>query len=448
MGRFVKLDKETQAKRALSFWGLSPTDMVARRTAARANLKPVNTRDDALSISAVWAAVTLRADLISTLPIETYRTVDNMRVDTGATPFINSPDFMEFLYSSQVELDTSGNAIGIIRSFYPGMANVPAEIDLQPSAACQIDTTDGKITNYKIYGKDYKPEVIWHEKQVTVAGLPVGLSPVAYAALTLGQFATVQDFASQWFLSGNGPRAELANTEKKIDSREATIAKESWKATQEMGEPFVHGSDWEYKLISAQSASNDWLQAQHFGLNEAARYFRVPSDIIDAAMSGDHVTYANVIQRNLQFLVMYLGPAIRRRENSLSKLLPRPRNFKFDEDALLRMDPVTRAGMIQTMIESRQLAPSEARAMDNRMPFTDEQITEFDRLGLNRRNSTPGTTLAPIPVTQDILNAVNEAVTGVVGETSPLVSVPAAKPASGPAEQPSGDTAEPTQGKL
>jgi len=393
MGRFIRRDSAPQAKRALNFWGLSPTDMVAQRTASRMTARGVGSAEEAMSISAVWAAIRLRADLISTLPIETYRTIDNMRVDTGATPFISSPKFMEFLYSSQVELDRSGNAIGIIRSTYPGTANVPAEIDLQPSSACAVDTTDGVITNYKIHGKNYTPDLIWHEKQFTVAGLAVGLSPVAYAALTLGQYATIQDFASQWFMSGNGPRASLKNTEKKIDSREATIAKESWKATQEMGEPFVHGSDWEYSLIAAQSASNDWLEAQRFGLTEAARYFGVPSDLIDAAMSGDNVTYANVVQRNLQFLVMNLGPAIRRRENALSMLLPRPRNLKFDEDALLRMDPVTRAQMIQTMIDSRTLAPSEARAMDNRPPFTLEQIVEFDALGLNKRNSTPETSL-------------------------------------------------------
>lgn len=396
MGRFVNRSREAQAKRALSFWGLSPTDMVAQRTAARASLKAVNTADDAMNISAVWAAVRLRADLISTLPIETYRTIDNMRIDTGATPFIDSPKFMEFLYSSQVELDRTGNAIGIIKSFYPGMANVPADIRLVPSSAVTIDSTDGEITGYRVYGEPYTPDTIWHEKQFTVAGLPVGLSPVAYSAFTLGQYSTIQEFASQWFMSGNGPRASLQNTEKKINSVDAALVKESWKATQEMGEPFVHGNNWQYSLIQAQSASNDWIEAQRFGLTEAARYFGVPSDLIDAAMSGDNVTYANVIQRNLQFLVMNLGPAIRRRENALSTLLPRPRNLKFDEDALLRMDPVTRATMIQTMINSRTIAPSEARAMDNRPPFTLEQIEEFDALGLNPRMSTPQTSLLPL----------------------------------------------------
>jgi HK97 family phage portal protein len=407
MGRIINRNASGRDERSLSFWGLSPSDMVNQRTAARSAVKPVTTPAQAMEISAVWAAIRLRADLFSTLPIQTYRTVDNMRVDTGSTSFISSPAFMEFLYSSQAELDQTGNSIGIIRSFYPGMANIPAEIDLKPSAVCQVLMTGDQIRKYRINGIEYEPDVIWHEKQFTVSGLHVGLSPVLYSAYTLGQYKSVQDFATQWFTSGNGPRASLKNTEKKINGREATIAKESWRATQEMGEPFVHGNDWEYSLLQAQSASTDWLEAQRFGLTEASRFFGVPSDLIDAAMSGDHVTYANVIQRNLQFLVMHLGPAIRRRENSLSQLLPRPRSIKFDE---------------------------------NRPPFTLEQIEEFNALGLNPRSSTPQTSLAPMSPAQAGIFAGVVGPTGIDGQPEvdpvPVIDPNAKPPVTEPMPEP------------
>jgi len=110
-------------------------------------------------------------------------------------------------------------------------------------------------------------------------------------------------------------------------------------------------------------------------LQDVSRFFGVPADLIDAAIAGGpNITYANITQRNLQFLVMHLGPAVVRRENALSQLLPRPRFVKLNSDALLRMDPLTRAQMIQTQIQSRVLAPNEARALDNRKPFTPEQI--------------------------------------------------------------------------
>jgi hypothetical protein len=77
---------------------------------------------------------------------------------------------------------------------------------------------------------------------------------------------------------------------------------------------------------------------------------------------------------------MSLGPAVKRREDALSRLSSRPRFVKLNTDALLRMDPATRAQVIKTRIDSRTLAPSEARALDDLPPLTDDQLAEFDRL--------------------------------------------------------------------
>jgi len=397
------------------YWGIGgPGDLVPRRSIRSPGTNI--TEQTAMEHSAVWAAIRLRADLISTMPIDAYRYIslddgERIQIDAPLSPFMSAPQFMEWIYSSQVELDRTGNSIGIIREV--DGAGYPTDIDLQPSSSVGVLCKGDELTGYRIGNTLYDPSEIWHEKQFTVPGLHVGLSPVAYAAYTLGQYKSVQEFAVQWFSTGQGPRASLKNVEKKISTKEATIVKEAWRASQVIGEPFVHGADWEYSLIASDKASADWIESQRMSLVDVSRFFGVPADLIDAALAGGpNVTYANIVQRNLQFLVMHLGPAVVRRENALSQLLPRPRFVRMNSDALLRMDPLTRAQMIATKINSRTLAPSEARAMDNMKPFTEDQIAEFDKLGLNKRNSTPATSLAPIPPTQDVIDAVNEDVTG------------------------------------
>jgi phage portal protein BeeE len=125
-------------------------------------------------------------------------------------------------------------------------------------------------------------------------------------------------------------------------------------------------------------------------MGDIARFFGVPGDLIDAAVSGSSVTYANISQRNLQFLIMNLGPAVGRREDTFSrKLVSGPRYVKLNTDALLRMDPAARAQMFKTQIDSRTLAPSEARALEDRPPFTEDQLAEFDRLFGSRSVPTP-----------------------------------------------------------
>jgi len=284
---------------------------------------------------------------------------------------------------SQVELDRSGNAIGLIRS--TDGAGYPLRIDLQASASCTVRVRDGEVSEYYINGKSYAPEVVWHERQYPLAGLPVGLSPVAYAAYTLSEYVSIRDFVTSWFAGGAVPRARLKNNAKKLKPLEALTVKESWRASIAMGEPFVHGSDWDYELIQADHASADWLEGKRFSAVDVARFFGCPADLIDAAVSGQSVTYANITERNLQFLIMHLGPAIKRREDALTAAIPRPRFVKLNSDALMRMDAMSRAQFIQVQIESRVLAPSEARKLDNRPPFTKEQINEFDELGLNKK---------------------------------------------------------------
>jgi hypothetical protein len=76
---------------------------------------------------------------------------------------------------------------------------------------------------------------------------------------------------------------------------------------------------------------------------------------------------------------MSLGPAMIRRENALNKLLPAQQFVKLNPDALLRMDPMTRAETINLQVAGRVLGLSEARLLEDRPALTDEQKAEFDR---------------------------------------------------------------------
>jgi HK97 family phage portal protein len=352
----------------------------------------VVTNETALRHSAVWACLRLRANLVSTMPVDLYRRVDGIQVEVPKPPVLMNPgggrvDMPEWLYSSQFDLDRSGNCFGIVTA-KDGLG-FPARIELVPVPEVTVRVKAGKVHKYKIGSELFDPETIWHEKQYTVSGMHVGLSPVAYAAWSIGEYLSVQQFALDWFSNGAVPSAHLKNTAKSITPDVADETKRRFKAATANQDLFVTGSDWEYKMIQAEAAGSDWIEAKRYGIGDIARFFDCPGDLIDAASSGSSITYANMTQRNLQFLVMALGPAIIRRENALSSLTSRPRFVKLNTDALLRMDPSSRAAMLRTLIESRQLAPSEARELADRAPFTEAQLSEFDRLFGGPKTPTP-----------------------------------------------------------
>lgn len=339
--------------------------------------------DSALRHSAVWACLTLRADLVSNMPVDAYRVVGDIQVEVPKPPVLIKPGgkkvkMKEWLYSTQIDLDRAGNVCGLITA-RDGLG-FPAMVELQELASTRIYIKNGDIDHFRFRGVKYSPDEVWHEKQYTIAGVPVGLSPTTYAAWSISQYLTAQEFAMDWFASGAIPAAELKNTAKALNPKESADIKARFKATVGPGDVFVHGSDWEYNPLQAIESDTLWINTQQYGIPDIARFYGAPADLIDAAVSGSSVTYANIMQRNLQFLIMKLGPAIGRREDALSDLLPAPRFVKLNSDALLRMDPETRARVLGQQVRDRLRAPSEQRAIDNLPPFTDEQMTEFDRL--------------------------------------------------------------------
>lgn len=366
-----------------AFGGMTAEEHIQRARFGGSSSVARVTNDSAMRHSAVWACLRLRANLVSTMPIDTYRKVAGIQLEIPKPPILVNPggervDIQEWLYSSQVDLDRAGNAFGIITE--RNGTGLPARIDLVPAGECSVVMRKGELSKYRIAGTEYDPKNIWHERQYTVAGLPVGLSPVAYAAWSIGEYLTIQDFAQQWFTNSGIPAAHLKNTGKKLSPTEASNIKERAEASMSHGGLFVTGADWEYNVLQSEQAGTSWLEAKQYGIGDVARFFDCPGDLIDAAVSSGSITYASITQRNLQFLIMHLGPTIFRRETALTKLLPAPRFVKLNSDALLRMDPKTRAEMMNLQLEGRTRTPTEIRALDDLPPMTEEQYAEIERV--------------------------------------------------------------------
>lgn len=359
--------------------GATAADLIRRS----AHGWPSVNRETAMRNSAVWACLRLRANLVSSFPVDAYRIVDGRQVEVPKWPILVNPGgervgIDEWLYSSQMDLDRSGNVFGLIRE--TNGFGLPSRIDLVPCSDVSVLCKNRELTGYRVYGEEYAVNRVWHERQYTLPGLHVGLSPVAFAAWSLGEYQSIQEFALDWFSNGTIPSAHLRNTQKTLKDEQADAVKARFKASVSSGDPFVTGADWEYNMLAAEGAAGNWIEAKRYGIGDIARFFDCPGDLIDAAVSTGSITYANITQRNLQFLIMHLGPAVTRRENALTKLLPAPRRVRLNTDALLRMDPQARANTLKTQVDSRTIAPSEVRELEDRPPFTEEQLAEFDRL--------------------------------------------------------------------
>lgn len=375
---------------------LTATDLVAERTGRRTLGRNVS-RKAALRHSVAWSCLRLRADLISTMPVKVYRDVGGTPVEQFVPPVLTSPGGskvrgMEWRYSTQFDLDSCGNTFGLITA--RDGAGRPARIDLVDADTVTVYMKGGQL-GYRIGGTEYTPAEVWHERQFTMSGLPVGLSPVAYAAMTLDRYLSAGEFARDWFSNSTLPGGHLKNTARVLKRGEARKAKANFKASVEAGDVWVSGSDWEYNMIAAKASESQFIETMEGTERDICRYLGVPADLADVVIQGSSLTYANISQRNLQFLITNLGPAIRRREEAFSHdLVAAPRYVKLNADAMLRMDTKTRYDAHKVAIDARFLAPSEARALEDRPPFTPDQLAEFAQLFPNKAGA-PGQTPTP-----------------------------------------------------
>lgn len=373
---------------------LDYTGGILRRTQGVGSVE-VN-QDTALRQSAVWACIRLRADHISTLPLDVFRDHEGLALEVPKKPQIfitpggDSWPWHDWAWASQADLDRTGNVVGLIVERDP--MGLPRVIELQNSRSVSVRSGSDGVVTWLINGKSYRQDQVWHERQFPVSGMLLGLSPIAYAAWTIGEAMSMQDFALKWFGQGGVPRARLMNTQKTIKPGEADVIKERWRASVTGGDLFVTGNDWTYDLIQAEQAGMEWLEGRKASVPEIARYFGCPADMIDGAASsgGGTVNYSNITQKNLQFLIHHLGPAIIRREQNWSRrLLPQPRYAKLNTDALLRMDPETRQTMIASQLTNKQITVTEARALDNRPKYTKAQEDEVEKFFPAKKAAAP-----------------------------------------------------------
>lgn len=370
----------------------------------------------AMRTSAVWAALRLRASLESTLPVDCYTryTGSGLQVPTTVPEVLVTPDtwgegqpmdIVEWLYATRLDLDRYGNAFGIITARDGN--GLPREIHLVAAEDVSVVGKGSRIDEYRVKNKSYNPAEIWHERQYTEAGSPLGLSPIAFAARTISTYASALQFTLDWFDRGATPSMIMRSTTRELNATDAALVQRRVAASMQNGEPAVVGKEWAIDVQGARAKDVGFLDLMDHTVVDVARFFDVPADMIDGAVSGQSITYANISQRNLQFLIMHFGPAIVRREKALSRVVPGRGFVKLNTDGLLRLDPDTRRKLLILEVGAGLKTVNEARELENLPPLEmgESGLSEDDRASNIARILQQGYLAVGKGITSDELRA-------------------------------------------
>lgn len=348
---------------------------------------PLDSVESNLQQVAIWSATDLISSVSAQLPLDTYR-----RTSDGHSRAIASPAVIEdpggdghgaqdWVYQYLMSKLTRGNAVG--RQVLDQSTGYPLQTVLyHPDQVYGWrDRVTGQV-RWRIEGVEVTdPRNIWHRRSYPMPGCLMGMSPLAIHTTSIRLGISSTRFGAQFFTDSAVPSALLTNDEVEIDQTIAKEVKSRWMAAiYGTREPAVFGKGWEYKQISLAPEESQFLETNKYSQAQCARIYGPNVAEILGYETGGSMTYANVVERSIDFLKFTLNRHLRDLEATMSLWLPRGQFVKVNRNALLETDLLSRFKAYQIAIGSRFLAPSEARDREDLQPLTASQQAELDAM--------------------------------------------------------------------
>lgn len=343
-------------------------DLLGYRQSRTSTSGVVVTSESAERHSAVWRSKHVYMDLISTMPVGTYRDetvpVKLRNPEIVENPSVSTPR-TGWIAQAVESLVMRGNLWGVVTSTAPN--GWPSNVEILPPDAVSA-TWDwrNRTLEVRVFGKLVPPDMLWHVAVNQSAGCPLGRSTLDAARTSIGSGLAAQQFGSNWYDEGGHPSA-LLSTDQVLTGEQAAEMKERWTRMVTEGSVAVLSQGMDYQPVTVTPAEAAFLETQQASGQDIARFFKLPPEAIGYD-SGQSMTYSNVESQWLNLLIASLNPVMVVLEEAWSSLLPRKQYVRFNRDALLRMTTKDRYEAHKLAIEAGWKSPNEVRADEEMAP--------------------------------------------------------------------------------
>lgn len=330
----------------------------------------------ALECVPVRAAVQLRCETLSSLPLRLFRRLEDggkekavdhplYRLLHGrANAWTSSTDFI-----SAIERDTllTGHGYALANRVNGAIFEL---IRLDP-AMVKVEADAGQEPTYIVSLKGGGQRAYRWSDVLHVSSFD-GLSAVRQSREAVGIYVALEAHTGRLLANGARPSGVL---QAKNSIKEQTLArlKKSWQAFhsgESAGSTAILEDGLEFKPLTFSSVDMEFMAMRAYQLVEIARAFAVPPTLI-----GDfsRATWSNFEPAAQAYLSFCLVPRIRTWTGAISRLLTEEEQREyapeFDTNALVMGDIEKRMRAYASAISSRILNPNEVRELENRAPY-------------------------------------------------------------------------------
>jgi HK97 family phage portal protein len=337
------------------------------------------TQDNVFKVNAIFSAVALIADTISTLPLDAYIRIDGERRAFRPRPiWVQKPDVdlisKEPFYNSViVSLLLDGNAF--IRVYRDGAGRVLNLVVLNPQDVEVTRNGIGRVA-YRLQTNDelLSSDQVLHIIDVLKPGHIRGISRVEALKENFGLAIALESYAARFFGQGVSTAGHIEfpgnlTPEQAKDLSEGFSARHGgFKKSHKVG---VLSAGARFVSTSIENDKAQFLDSRRMAVEDVARAFNIPTNLL--GLPGTN-TYSSVEQNNIAFVTHTLRPIIQKLEGAFSTLLNTEAGgefafIKFSIDGLLRGDANSRFSAYSNGLQSGWLTLNDVRRLEDLAPL-------------------------------------------------------------------------------
>lgn len=327
-----------------------------------------------LKIGAVYAAVRLLTDTISTLPADSFVRFDGARRPFRPRPrWLDTPDSgttrEDHIAQVMISLLLDGNAfVRVYRAASGGNTGLPtALVVLDPKKIEVKRNNQGEITYIFDDNVTLNRNDVLHLTELKKPGELRGISRIEQVKDTLGIAAALDEFSARFFGQGSTTTGIL-ELQSMLTKEQAMELKETFEASHrgvhKANKIGVLGGGAKFVPTQIEPEKAQMLESRRFAVEEVARVFRVPQHMLQVAAPGVQ-SYSSNEQNAIQFAVYTLRPYLAKLEAAYSTLLPGEAFIRFNMDGLLRGDLSSRYSAYSTALQSGFMSINDVRRLED-----------------------------------------------------------------------------------
>ena len=354
--------------------------------------------DKALTLTAVWCAIRLLSESVSSLPISVYTKRNNGdKLEDTKSPiyklikykpnyYQNKITFFEFIMLS---ICTDGNGYAqIVRN----NSGTPVQLLCIDPEKVTVVVNNNELFYQVNDGRVLDSADMLHIKTITDDGV-TGLSPIDQCAKALKWSESLEEFGSTFFSNGAKP-SSILQTDRALSDTALQRLKNSFNNNygnlKNSNSTIVLEEGLSFKPISISPEQAQFLSSRQFSIEEVARIFNVPPHLLkDLSKSSVN----NIEMQSQEFVTYTLMPYITRIEEEMNLKLFRTNELgktfvEFNVNGLLRGDVKSRTEAYKTAITNGYMSINEVRQKENMNSieggdkhFMQMNMTTIDKIG-------------------------------------------------------------------